>query len=286
MDLQQKKLIFVTGKGGVGKTTLSLLLARGLSLKGNKVLLVELGRRSSAKHLALLQTRAQFAPEKTSLGFDHCLIDGKDCLEDYISYIVRMETLTNLFLKNRFMRAMIPLAPGLDDLAILGKLTSHIRKHGPPLEYDNIIIDSHSTGAFLSMLKSPLHLSEMVSIGPLNYHSLKIFDVLRDSSLCHFVFATLLESFPIEELQESTDDFAKTFQVPFSIVVNRALPDFSLEGTKPEAYKDFLVETFRFQDDFLNHLRTQYKDLSIQPYMKKSLRQSLDEGEICHNLIS
>ena len=156
MDLFQKKLLFITGKGGVGKTTVSLMLARSLVLLGKKVLFLEIGQQSSGFHLAGLDNTPIFEPKSNRLGFDASLVCGEDCLEEYANHILKVERLAVLFLKNKFMQALLPLAPGLDDLAILGKLTSEIRQHGPPWSYDHIVVDCPSTGAFLSMLQLSL----------------------------------------------------------------------------------------------------------------------------------
>ena len=60
------------------------------------------------------------------------------------------------------MRSFVRAAPGLKELAILGKLTSGIRKWGPKFEYENVVVDAYSSGHFLALLNAPKGLGELI----------------------------------------------------------------------------------------------------------------------------
>lgn len=270
-----KKILFVSGKGGVGKSTLALCLSRALSKQGRKVLLVELGARSAAQYLAPMGFSPQFKPQQTPYGFDIALINGSSCLQDYINHYVRMDSLSKLFLNNSFMKLALPVAPGLDDLAILGKITSGIRKHGPPWTYDHIVVDAYSSGSFLSMLQSPRHLSEMVRRGPLNSQSLNIYEVLKNSDLCDYYFVTLFEDFPVDELVQSTQEFKNSFTSGFKVVANRRLPKVKEEQMGSSLFLEQLSKANKNQQKYYEILQGHFTNLKTMDLITEPLDQYL-----------
>lgn len=266
-----KKILFVSGKGGVGKSTLALCLSRALAQQGRKVLLVELGTRSAAQYLAPMGFSPHFKPQSSPYGFDIALINGSTCLQDYINHYVRMDSLSKLFLNNSFMKLALPVAPGLDDLAILGKITSGVRKHGPPWVYDHIVVDAYSSGSFLSMLQSPKHLSEMVRRGPLNSQSLNIYETLKDSALCDYYFVTLFEDFPVDELVQSTEDFQKTFSSSFHVVANRKLPQVRESEVGSSRFLEQLYKANQNQQKYYEILQGHFANLKTMDLITESL---------------
>ncbi len=221
MKLSFKKLIFVSGKGGVGKTSLALLVSRHLARLGQKVLYVELMARSSARPLAAFDFEPEYKPQKTQYGFDACLLSGRDCLVDYVSSFVPLERIVQPFFQSSMIQGLINLAPGLKDLAILGKLTSAIRSHGPSFQYDHIVIDAHSTGHFLSFLQAPGLLGQSVKGGPLRTQSESIEKVLKDPQLTQFIFASLFEELPVDELVETIENFKDQYKGQSQIFMNK-----------------------------------------------------------------
>ena len=243
-----EKLIFVTGKGGTGKSTVSLRMARQLALQGKRVLLVELGEASSIKYLANLQENVGYSPVATPYGFDWSLLRGIDCLVDYVSSVIKVEKLTKYFFDNPFMKTLLEIAPGLDDLAILGKLTSHMRNHGPGFQYDHIIVDSHSTGSFKSMVMAPKLLSKMVTGGPLYSQSRQIDKTLMDGQGVHTIFVGLFEELPVDELLESLVVFKESFNSNYSVVMNKVLPDISITDKSSSWFK-YINKKYSKQSD-------------------------------------
>ena len=169
----------VTGKGGVGKSYAAALLAAQAAREGRKTLLVEMGPWSYLeKALNLPPRRSLFAAVSTPYGFEHAVWSGEDCLTDYVKYLVKVPWAAEAFLKNGWLRSLIKIAPGLREISFLGKLTSQVRKQGPPMNYDTIVVDAVSTGHFLNLLKTPRGLMEITRVGPLRDQSEGIVEVL------------------------------------------------------------------------------------------------------------
>lgn len=217
-----KRLVFVSGKGGTGKTTVALLIARHLAKTGKKVLFVELANRSSARHLAAISSFSEYKPTPTPYGFDWSLLQGVDCLVDYVGSFTA-EKIAHHFFNNPLMRTLLNVAPGLSDLAILGKLTSSLRQHGPGFHYDHIVVDAHSTGSFSSLLAAPQILGSSVSTGPLRTQSMQIDQFLKDPSLVQYFFVGLFEDLPVDELEETLNDFQNTFPKQIAVVMNKKI---------------------------------------------------------------
>lgn len=217
-----KRLIFVSGKGGTGKTTIALLMARHLAQMGKSVLFVELANRSSARHLAAISSEPEYKPTPTPFGFDWSILQGVDCLVDYVGSFT-VEKLAQTFFNNPLMKTLLNVAPGLSDLSILGKLTSSMRGHGPGFNYDHVVVDAHSTGSFFSLLSAPQILGESVSTGPLRTQSLQIDRHLKDASQVQYFFVNLFEELPMDELEETIAEFRRIYPEQIHIVMNKKL---------------------------------------------------------------
>ncbi len=221
--MEFKDLIFVSGKGGTGKSTVATLLARQLSQSGRRVLLVELEQMSSVKALTFRPDSPTYQPSPSGFGFDWCLLTGLDCLVEYVSTFTKLESLTKRFFDSALLRTLVNVAPGLNDLSILGKLTSQFRQHGPGFDYDHVIVDAPSTGSFQSLIQAPRTLGKSVSRGPLHSQSLAIDEVLKNKNHVQYVFVSLFEELPVDELEETLNQFIPEYAEQLHVVMNKSL---------------------------------------------------------------
>ncbi len=262
----KQQIYFVTGKGGVGKSAYAAALALHFVKKKSKVLLVELG--DSSFYQDYLQTpKVTFAPQKTPWGFDLAKWSGKDCLQEYAQHLIKVEALVKLFFENRVMRTFVDIAPGLQELAIMGKATSLPRRHGPPLVYDYIIVDCFATGHFKALMEAPGGMAKAVPVGPMGEQSRGIEKILKDPKICHYHIVTLAEELPLKEGVELRDWLLDEFKINAQLITNKRIHfPFAPEqlkkasGQDAKLFAEYLITQDQAQGAALEkYLSTDYK---------------------------
>jgi anion-transporting ArsA/GET3 family ATPase len=221
--ITDKNLFLVTGKGGVGKSTIAAALAYQLAQKNFNTKLVELDLDSYFSKL--------FEKEVTSAGVEiaenlkWARWTGMDCLSEYVDHLVKLKGLGKLFFDNPVMSKLLNIAPGLFELAILGKLTAGPRNHGPKDESDKIVLDSYATGHSLSMLMAPKVMADSVKVGPMHDQSKGIVDVIESSQFQILIVSTP-ELMAVEESLELSQKLSQNFQLKPIFVINRCYQSF------------------------------------------------------------
>ncbi len=215
--------MFVTGKGGVGKSLIAAALARELASSGKRVLLAEIGETSYYKDFWNLSAVGHDPIRHPTEKFDVALWSGETSLREYVLFYLKMERLYNLFFENKVMRSLVNVAPGLSEIAILGKVTSGIRKVGPPMTYDIIVVDSYATGHALALLEAPKGMMEAIKFGPMGHHSREMDQVIKDEKYMAYIIVTLLEELPVTESTEFRDALEKALGVSPLFIANKVL---------------------------------------------------------------
>jgi hypothetical protein len=228
-----QKIVFVSGKGGVGKSLIAAGIAKEQAARGRRVLLAEIGETSYYADFWGL-SKVGHESIATRDGFDLALWSGESCLREYVLFYLRVERLYKLFFENKVMRALVNVAPGLAEIAILGKITSGIRNVGPALNYDLIVVDSYATGHALALFQAPKGMMEAIKFGPMGHHSREMEKVIENPSLCGYVVVTLLEELPVAETIEFHAALKAALGVEATIVANKVVtapvPDVDLKA--------------------------------------------------------
>lgn len=217
-----KKAHFVTGKGGVGKSLVAALLAHFYSLNSQQVLLTELSEISFYKDFLDLN-QIGYKPTPWIPNVDVSQWSGADCLKEYAIHLLKIKKLYELFFENPVTRSLVQIAPGLQELAILGKVTSSPRKHGPPMNYDQLVIDSFATGHFLALLQSPKAMAETIQFGPMGEQSRGIDKWIRDPKFTEIHVVTIAEELPITETLELCESLEKLLDIKPKVYLNKLL---------------------------------------------------------------
>lgn len=216
-----KEIHFVTGKGGVGKSTYAALLAQEFAQRKKKTLLVEIGERSF--YSTLFNETVKYEPLKISPYFEVSHWSPHECLKRYILSLVKVEAIYNLFFENPVSKALIQVAPSLNELAVMGQITAGSRQHGPHGDHEVLVVDAYATGHFLNLIKAPLAMAETVPVGPMHEQNLQMDKTLRVPNHCFVHIVTLAEDLVLTESQELYEELKRNFSWKPHYILNRYL---------------------------------------------------------------
>lgn len=223
-ELLNRRLLLVTGKGGVGKSTLAASLALAGSRIGRRTCLVEVeGRQAFSSIFSTAQwdfTEREFRPGLFGLS-----IDPEASLTEYLSMFYGAQRITRLVAKTPAVEFATQAAPGIKDVLLIGKVKEIERRREPDgrFTYDLIVVDAPPTGRIVNFLAAPDATTELVNVGPVRQQAQTVIDMLTDSRRTAVLLATLLEEMPVTETAESIAAL-RDLGVPLGpVLINRAL---------------------------------------------------------------
>ena len=217
-----RRLQFVVGKGGVGKTTVAAALARLLARAGRRTLAVELdpGRRLAAM---LGASSAGYAAIPAAPGLFLMAVDGRTALEEYLGLVIPVKRLLQGVFGSRVYQYFVAAAPGLKELMTIGKIWYEAtRLEGGRPAWDAIVVDAPATGHSLQFLRMPQAARETFGPGLVQREAARITELLCDprSTAVHLV--TLAEEMPVTETLETHAQLVGPMALPLGhVVVNR-----------------------------------------------------------------
>lgn len=197
MNLLDASLIVVAGKGGVGRTSTSLVLAMSAAARGQRVLVLELYGMSSAPR-ALGHTGRSYLPRTLAPGVASMSLSSHECLDEYGRRKLKIGALVRLVFGNRVMGAFMDAVPGMHDLLQLGKVEDLVTAG----EHDLVIVDAPATGHGLTFLAATRSMMEMTRVGPFYELAATIDRVLSDADRTAVVVVALPEELPVNETLE------------------------------------------------------------------------------------
>lgn len=198
-SLISKRVVFVTGKGGVGKTTITACLGLAAAKNNKNVLLVELDTEGLIPKF--FKEKASFSPQKIKENLSTITIQPKNAMHEYIIAKIKFEPLYKILFENRIIKFFVNAVPGLNEILLIGKiwhLYSRTNKDGSPL-YDLIVVDAPSTGHGISFLQVPQTVKQIIQFGPIHEDAKKIETLLNDQEKSAICLVTLPEEMPINE---------------------------------------------------------------------------------------
>ena len=200
-DLLSRRLVVLTGKGGVGKSVVGAALAVAAWERGKRVLLVEVAAPVEAGRL-LGGPPSQGRETEALPGLFTVNLDPVAVMDEYVRHVVRLEMLVRRILGSPIYRRFFAAAPGLKELMVLGKIMvlEEARKHlsQAPL-WDLVVVDAPATGHGLAFLKVPLAASAAVPVGPIGRNARRVLAMLRDPGRTALVVVAIPEEMAVVE---------------------------------------------------------------------------------------
>ena len=222
--LTDLRFVVVSGKGGVGRTTVAATLARAAAASGKRVLLAAA---AATDRLGRMFGQSEpLGPSITALapGIEGVNITPASSLHEYGLKVLRSELITRAVFENRAVRGLLGAIPGLDAYALLGKAWWHTTetKEGRP-RYDLVVFDGPATGHAALMLRIPQAILNVMPKGPLAGDARAIIQLLRDPAQAALVIVTLAEELPAREASELAAQARGPLAIPLGPLVVNAL---------------------------------------------------------------
>ena len=119
--LFERRVLFVVGKGGVGKSTVAALLAVALAARGKRVLLAQMGPGRRLGEVLGVDGAAE-APAEVFPGLCFLAIDGEKALGEYLALVLPVKRVHRVVVGSKLYHHFVAAAPGLKELMTVGKI--------------------------------------------------------------------------------------------------------------------------------------------------------------------
>jgi len=215
-SLLDKRLVLVTGKGGVGKTTVAAALGLIAARRGKRVVLCEVAE----------QTRfGGMLGRVPHAGLELVSIDPERAKREWLSYQLKSRTLAGVLAGSGLFQYLTAAAPGLTELVTMGKVWDlaqiQPRTGGPG--HDLTIVDAPATGHGLAMLRAPSTYARIARVGPVGRHAERIDSFVRDPAQTGVLTVALPEEMPVNETVEFERALQRELVLAVDTIVVNAL---------------------------------------------------------------
>jgi anion-transporting ArsA/GET3 family ATPase len=230
------KLIFVTGKGGVGKTTVAAALSLLAAERGKRVLVCEVDAKGDLASLFEAQPTS-FAERELVPGVFAMSMDTEASLREYLKLNLRIPVVGRIGPLARAFDFVATAAPGVREILTVGKLCYEVRQR----HYDVVVVDASATGHIVSQLAAPQAINDLVKVGLIRSQTDWMLEILSDPARTGLVVVTTPEEMPVAETLELVGRVDRETTVRLAaVVVNRVLPE--LFGRREEEVFEQLRE--------------------------------------------
>ncbi len=220
-DLLDRKLLFVTGKGGVGKTTVASGLALLAAERGKRTLVCEVDAKGNLADFFEAAPTA-FEEREISPGLFAMSMNTEESLKEYLGLQLKIPLLAKIGPLASAFDFVANAAPGVKEILTVGKLAYEVRAEN----YDLVVVDASATGHIVGQLAAPQAINELVQVGMVRDQTGWMLDLLGDPAITGAVIVAAPEEMPVNETIELAAKIeAETVVDLAAVIVNRVLPE-------------------------------------------------------------
>lgn len=215
-----RRMVFVTGKGGVGKTSIAAALALLAARRGRSVLVCEMDAKGSLA-TAFDAPPLGFAPQELEPNLKAMAMNTEDSLREYLRLFVKVPFIGRIGPLARTFDFVADAAPGVKEILAVGKLCHEVRVRN----YDLVVVDAEASGHIVAQVGAPKVIRDLVKVGLVREQTDWMLELLQDPDTTGVVIVTTPEEMPVTETTELVRRLPdETGVAPSVLVANRVLP--------------------------------------------------------------
>jgi anion-transporting ArsA/GET3 family ATPase len=271
-SLLDKRLVVVTGKGGVGKTTVAAALGLIAARSGKRTVICEVAEQERLADLfgvdASGHEERELAPELHSVS-----VDPERAKDEWLRYQLKSNTLAGVLGGSSLFRYLSAAAPGLSELVTIGKVwdLAQLERRTGGSVFDLAIVDAPATGHGIAMLRAPSTYASVARVGPIRRQALTIDKFLRNRRRTGVVVVAAPEEMPVNE----TLDFERRLADEMEMSIDRVI----VNAVYPERFTGREVKRLRKvrrEDGAVRAALAEYERVRGQRSQLRRLRRGLD----------
>jgi anion-transporting ArsA/GET3 family ATPase len=229
-ELLDKRLVIVTGKGGVGKSTVALALGLAAAEQGKRTIVAEV---SAQEQLSRVFHRAEVGFHEVEMADNlwAISIDPDESMKEYLLIQLRVKAMRDLLVNSRIFTYLAAATPGLRELVTFGKvweLAQPKRKVKPGHEYDLVVVDAPATGQGIGFLQTPRTFAGIARVGPIRSQAETLDRFITNHRKMGVALVALPEEMPVNE--------SATLERTLTEEVGASVDRIFLNGLYPERF--------------------------------------------------
>jgi anion-transporting ArsA/GET3 family ATPase len=258
----------VTGKGGVGKSTVAAALGVAAARQGKRTVVCEVSQQERMSrlfhHKGVGYHETEIAPNLFAFS-----IDPQRALEEYLLLQIKVKPLYDLLFKNRIFTYFAAATPGMRELVSIGKvweLAQLDRRVKKASKYDVVIVDAPATGHGLGMLGTPKTFGDIARVGPIKRQADNIYGLITDPKLTAICAVAWPEEMPVNE----TLDLQRKLRKELGMKLERIF----MNGIYPDLFTD---DESALLQDLLDREQGGNGAEPVAPLRRAALRAAVSE---------
>jgi Mrp family chromosome partitioning ATPase len=244
-SLLELRALLVTGKGGVGKTTVAAAVARMVASSGKRVLVTEIANEevtSSALADAFGLPKISEEPTLVAPNLHVAALVPASGHQRFLRDVLPMKILADAAMRTGAIRRFLSAAPTFPEMGVLYRLLDLVRQKrsgGDDVEHETIIVDLPATGHALALAQIPASLLRVIPTGPIANAVREGLDLLTDPARTGAIVVTLPETLPVSEALELVAGIEQ-HRIPLAQIFVNRMPFNPFEGAEREVIRRLL----------------------------------------------